>query len=250
MKTLKISLLLLACALPAAAAPPGDADFAAGTAAAAAKDWAAALPRLEAALSADPASLRYESEYRRTVIAAGAYDRALDFYKGLAAAHPGSWEVAINYGYAYVDKIPAAGAITQVILANTALGWFTKSLELRRTWLGLFTRGNSYLYWPKVFGKAPLGVADLEQAVAMGKTEPPCTCHVRAWIALGDGYWKVDQLDKARATWSAALQLFPANASLTERLALQGDGLKERIEADLDPNRRVDTDLRPLWERP
>jgi tetratricopeptide (TPR) repeat protein len=240
-------LLLAALAAPTPAGP--EADFTAGMQAAAAKDWAAALPRLEAAVAADPASLRYESEYRMTVIAAGAYDRALDFYKQLAAAHPNSWEVALNYGYAYVDKIPAAGSITQVILANTAQGWFTKALELKPTWLGYYTRGNSYLYWPKVFGKTALGVTDLEQAVHMEKTEPPCTCHVRAWIALGDGYWKEDDLEKARATWSSGLKLFPGNAKLEARLAKQGEELKEMIEADSDPNKRVDTNLRPLWER-
>jgi len=241
-----ISSLLLLAAL-AASGP--EADFTAGMQAAAAKDWAAALPRLEAAVAADPASLRYESEYRRMVIAAGAYDRALDFYKRLTAAHPESAEAALNYGYAYVDKIPVAGSVSQVILANSALGWFTKSLELKPTWLGYFTRGNSYLYWPKVFGKTPLGVADLERAVQMAKTEPPCTCHVRAWIALGDGYWKEDNLEKARATWSEGLRLFPGNAKLEERLARQGDELKEAIEADSDPNKRVDTNLRPLWEK-
>ncbi|HZF12529.1 MAG TPA: tetratricopeptide repeat protein [Thermoanaerobaculia bacterium] len=246
MKTFSTFLLILVLGLPALAS---EADFQAGMQAAAAKDWAAALPRLEAAVAADPDSLRNESEYRRTVIAAGAYERALDFYQQLATAHPDSWVVAINYGYAYVDKIPAAGSITQVILANSALGWFTKSLERKSTWLGLFTRGNSYLYWPKVFGKTALGIADLEKAVAMSKTEPPCTCHVRAWVALGDGYWKLDQLDKARAAWNEGLKLFPGNAPLTGRLAKQGDELKEMIEADSDPNKRVDTDLRPLWEK-
>jgi tetratricopeptide (TPR) repeat protein len=234
----------------AATVPIPEADFQAGEQALAAKDYAAALPRFEAALAAEPDSLRDASEYRRAVIAAKAYDRALDFFKKLVADHPQSAAAALNYGYTYVDKIPSSGSITQVILANDALSWFTKSIELQPTWLALYTRGNSYLYWPKVFGRAPLGVADLEAAVKMSQAVSRKPYHVRAWIALGDGYWKLDDLEKARATWSAGAKLFPDNPDLQARLARQGDDLKSYIEDQLDPNKRVDTDLKPVWMEP
>ncbi len=236
---------------PAAAVAGGaEADFQAGERSAAAKDYAAALPRLEAAAAADPDSLRYASEYRMAAIAARAYDRALDFFQRLVAAHPQSAAAELNYGYAYVDKIPAAGSITQVILANDALKRFTRSIELKPTWLALFTRGNSYLYWPKVFGRTPLGVADLEAAVRMSRAGAQRPYHARAWVSLGDAHWKLDEIDKARATWSEALKLFPENAELKARLARQGDELKEYIEGELDPNQRVDTDLKPVWSEP
>jgi hypothetical protein len=54
------------------------------------------------------------------VIPCGAYDRTLDFFAELSAAHLRSAHVQLNYGYAYVDKIPAAGATTRVILASKA----------------------------------------------------------------------------------------------------------------------------------
>jgi len=244
---------LLAAAQAAAPVPPGgpDRDFAAAEQAAAARDWAAALPRFEAAVAADPESQRDASEYRIAVIAAGAYDRAIAFFEKQSAAHPQSANLALNWGYAYVDKIPAAGAITQVILANTALGHFTHALELQRSWLALYTRGNSYLYWPKVFGRTPLGVADLEAAVRTSQAGAPRPYHVRAYLALGDGYWKLDQLDKAKATWSEGARLFPDNAPLKLRLGRQGDELKSLIEGDLDPSKRVDTDLKAIWaDRP
>jgi tetratricopeptide (TPR) repeat protein len=234
----------------AVATPAAEEDFQAGERAAAAKDYAAALPRLEAAVAADPESLRNASEYRRTAIAARAYDRSLDFFKHLVEAHPRSAAAALNYGYAYVDKIPAAGSITQVILANSALTWFTRSLELEPTWLALYTRGNSYLYWPKVFGRAPRGVADLQAAIKMAEGAPRRPYHARAWGARGDGSWKLDDLGRARATWSEGQKLFPEDAALKARLARQGDELKEYIEGELDPNRRVDTDLKPVWSAP
>ena len=47
-----------------------------------------ALDSFEAALRAEPASLRYGSEYRQAVIQAEAYDRCLAFFEELTAAHP------------------------------------------------------------------------------------------------------------------------------------------------------------------
>ena len=238
---------------PAAAAAPAatpEAGYAAGERAAAATDYPAALGHFGAAIAADPDSLRNASEYRMTAIAAGTFDRSLDFFKQLAETHPQSAGAVLSCGYAYVDKIPTAGSITQVILANDALKRFTRAIELQPTWLALYTRGNSYLYWPKVFGRTPLAVADLKAAVEMSRAAPKRPYHARAWVALGDGYWKLDDLARARATWSEAAALFPENAELKARLARQGDELKEYIEGELDPNRRVDTNLKPVWSEP
>jgi predicted Zn-dependent protease len=214
-----------------------------------ARNDAAALPLFEGALNAEPDNLQYANEYRKAIIRTGEYDRAVGFFEKLTAAHPGAAFAWLNYGYAYVDKVPAAGSITQVILANNALTNFTKSIDLKRSWIALYTRGNSYLYWPKVFGRAPLGVADLEEAVAIAKKEPKRRkVYVRAWIALGDGYWKTDQPEKAKATWREGLELFPGEPELQARLSRDGEALEKYIYEQLDPAKRVDTNLAPLWE--
>jgi tetratricopeptide (TPR) repeat protein len=206
------------------------------------------LSKLETALSADPDSIRYGSEYRQAVIQAKEYDRSLKFFEKLVSDHPKSPNAYLNYGFAYVDKIPAAGSITQVILANTALGYFTKSLELQPSWIGYYTRGNSYLYWPKIFNRAHLGVDDLERAMKMQKADKLRSYHVRAYISLGDGYWKMDDTPKAKVIWGEGAKLFPGNAPLKARLSKDGDELKAYIDDVLDPNKRVDTDLHELWE--
>jgi tetratricopeptide (TPR) repeat protein len=216
--------------------------------AAAPADPAAALGPMEAALAADPDNLRYASEYRHAVIHAGAYDRELDFFEKLVTDHPRSAFAWLNYGYAYVDKMPAAGAITQVILASDALKKFTRSLELKESWLALYTRGNSYLYWPKIFGRGPLAVADLERAVAISKGEPKRSYHAHAWAALGDAYWRTDQPARAQATWEEGARLFPDDAKLKARLARQGEELEAYLDDQLDRTKRVDTDLREIWE--
>jgi len=244
-------LALLALCLPPAG---GASSFDEAMKAVAAKNDAAALPLFEAALSAEPDNLQYSNEYRKAVIrASGAdpdgYNRALDFYDKLTAAHPQAAFAWLNYGYVYVDKIPVAGAITQVILANSSITNFTRSIELKRSWIALYTRGNAYLYWPKIFGRAPLGVADLEEAMAMAKQEPKRRkVYVRSWIALGDGYWKTDHPEKAKAIWREGQQLFGNDPQLQARLARDGDELDAYISDQLDPNKRVDTNMAPLWE--
>jgi tetratricopeptide (TPR) repeat protein len=245
MKRLCTLLLVAACAVAAARASAFDEAMKA----VAAKNDAAALPLFEKALDAEPDNLKIHNEYRKAVIRTGEYDRAIGHYEKLTAAHPQSAFAWLNYGYVYVDKIPAAGSITQVILANNSLTNFTKSIDVKKTWIALYTRGNSYLYWPKIFGRAPLGVKDLEEAVALAKADPKKKkVYVRAWIALGDGYWKTEQPEKAKATWREGQQLFPGDPQLQARLSRDGEELEKYIYDQLDPNKRVDTNLAPLWE--
>ena len=214
---------------------------------AAAEDPATVLAAVEAQLASNPDNLRLASKYRQSVIQAGEYDRALKFFEQLVADHPNSANAHLNFGFAYVDKIPVAGSITQVILANNGLNEFTKSLELQATWLAYYTRGSSYLYWPRIFGRAALGVADLEEAMKIQKAEKNRGYHVRTFLALGDGYWKMDDLDKAKQVWAEGRKQFPDDRRLQERLSKEGDDLKAVIDETYDITRRVDTSLEVLW---
>jgi tetratricopeptide (TPR) repeat protein len=205
---------------------------------------------METALAAEPESLRLASEYRQAVIRARAYDRALRFFEKLVAAHPNGPNGWLNYGYAYVDKIPTVGSISRVILANESLKRFSKAIELNQGWLALYTRGSSYLYWPKVFGKAPLGLADLEKAMELVKKEPKRQVYDRVYVSLGDACWKNDQLERARAVWRDGLALYPGEPQLQARLERAAKGVEavnDYLYEQLDPNRRVNTDLSPTW---
>ena len=213
----------------------------------AADDAAAALPALEAQLEKDPDNLRLGADYRQKVIQSAQYDRGIKFLEKLVQDHDAASFAHLNYAFAYVDKIPAAGSITQVLLANSALTQFTKSLELKPSWIALYSRGNSYMYWPKIFGRTPLGISDLEEAIKLQKTDKKHAYHVRTYIALGDGYWKLDELDKAKAIWSEGLAQFPNNAALKARLFKQGDDLKAVEDDTYDITKRIDTSLQELW---
>ncbi|HEX6203281.1 MAG TPA: hypothetical protein VF100_09780 [Thermoanaerobaculia bacterium] len=244
-------LFLLAALSAAAADPPAAAVAAYQKARQQLADGAgpaAALDSFETALRLDPDNLRWGSEYRQAAIAAEAFDRSIDFFAALTEAHPGSASARLNLGYAHVDKIPAAGSITQVLLANTALGHFTQSLELEESWLVRYTRGNSYIHWPAIFGKAKLGIADLERAIELARALPKRGIHARAWVALGDGHWRLDDLAKARETWLRGLELYPGTAALEARLSREGDALQEFLDGEYALGKKVDTDLSALWE--
>ncbi len=205
------------------------------------------LAALEQALAAKPDDLRAGNDYRMAIIKAGQYDRGLAFFNQLVTSYPSAANAHLNYGFQYVDKIPAAGSITQVILANNALTEFSKALELKSSWIGYYTRGNSYLFWPKIFGRTKLGIADLEEALKIQKAEPKRAYHVRVYIALGDGYVKMDDPGKATAVWKEGLAQFPGSAALKQRLAAQGEALTLLLAEVYDPNKRVDTNLQDLW---
>src|SRR6202035_1206282 len=96
-------------------------------------------------------------------------------------------------------------------------------------------------------GRAPLGVADLQRAMEIQKADHNRPYHVKAFIALGDAYWKSDNLAKARAAWEEGAREFPDSAALKQRLSLQGEDLKNLIEKQFDPATRVNTDLREIW---
>jgi tetratricopeptide (TPR) repeat protein len=218
---------------------------------AAGNEFAKALTLFEKSLNADPDNVRAASEYRQTVIKSGDYDRCLAFFEKLAAAYPKSANVFLNFGFAYVDKIPDAGSITQVILADRALSNFTRAVELDASWINLYTRGNSYLFWPLIFAKAPLAVADLERMMKLQKAEAgKKSYHLRGYIAMGDAYCKTEQESRAKAIWKEGLRIFPESKALNRRLGLEGDDLKAYLDDELDPNKRVDTNLRELWVKP
>ncbi len=241
-----ISLFLLFTSVPVQA--DAESLFQDALQAARTGDYAGALDKFETALKANPNHLGYGSEYRQVIIKTKEYDRCVAFFEQLVTDHPDAANSHLNFGFAHVDKIPDAGSITQVLLANTALASFTKAVELEPSWIGYYTRGNSYLFWPRIFNRTQFGIDDLEKAVELQRSKPLRTYHHRAYTSLGDGYWKIDDLERARAAWGEGLKFFPDNDLLKARLSLQGDELAELIGADYDPNKRVNTDLKEVWK--
>ena len=118
---------------------------------------------------------------------------------------------------------------------------------MKPSWIGYYTRGNSYLFWPRIFNRTHLGVADLQEALKLQKAGPKHFYYARVYVALGDGYWKMDNTEDAAKTWREGLAEFPDNTALKARLAARGDALTTIIDDTYDPNKRVDTSLKDLW---
>jgi len=65
----------------------------------------------------------------------------------------------------------------------------------------------------------------------------------RVYVALGDGYFRLDDLAKAHKTWSAGLAKCLEDAALKLRLSAQGRQLATVVSTALDARRRIDTSL-------
>ena len=227
-----------------------------GLQALAVRDWRTAVDALEAATAAAPDDLIVGTDYRQATIGAASaaqslepYRRCVAFFESLVAQHPRSANAYLNYGFANVDKIPAEGAITQVILADKALSLFGKALELEESWLGHYSRGHAYLYWPPIFGRVASGISDLERAVAIGNQKGDRKpYYARAWAALGDGYWRQDDLGRAREIWKQGLTAYPDDPELKARYSRsERADLDAYLQTHYDTTARVSTNLTEIF---
>lgn len=207
------------------------------------------LPLLEDELRADPGSLRKGADYRQAVIASGQYDRALALLRDLAKRHPRLPEAQMNAAFGCIDKVPVSGKIRQALLGREALDWLTRSIALRPTAVSYYCRGLVNLFYDAViFNRVHIGVADLRQALNMQRAEPARPYHALTYIALGDGYWKLEDLAAARRVWREGASRFPEDPELRERLRLEGKGLAWKVRGALDPDHRMDTSLREIMD--
>jgi len=217
----------------------------AGAAAAAGPD-AATLQRLRAfedAVAKEPENLRLAADYRQLIIASDQYDRATRLLENLAKRRDSGPNVHVSLALAYVDKVPVTSRIRHLYLGRDAMGSLTKAIERRPTVLAYYVRGLINLFYNNVlFKRAPQGVADLNKAMGLVTPDTPPALVERAWVALGDGYWRMENPGKARETWSAAAVRFPDNAGLKDRLS-GGEKTAFAVRHALDEDIRVDTSL-------
>jgi len=209
------------------------------------------LQELERAVATDPENLELAAEYRQMTMASGQVDRATDFLRKLARRNNSGPNVQISLALACVDKVPSAGDIRRLYLGRDAIGALTQAIARRPSVLAYYLRGLINLYYNRfIFKRTDKGVADLTQALSLVTTDTPAALVARVYTALGDGYFRLDNLAKARAIWSAALARFSDDAALRSRLEQQGQRLEWIVGAALSPDRRVDTSLTDLLEQP
>ena len=182
------------------------------------------MAALERALASDPENLVTAAEYRQLAIAAAAFDRPIDFLERLAKRKTTGPNVHISLALAYVDKVPTSGDIRRLYLGRDAMRALTRSIERQPSPLAYYVRGVINLFYNNfIFHRAPIGIADLRQALTLVTPGTPPTLVERIWVALGDGYWRAQDRAKARETWKSALERFPQSAELKRRAAANDD---------------------------
>jgi tetratricopeptide (TPR) repeat protein len=227
----------------AAAGVELPAQLAAARAASARGETLRAVELYETVVRALPENLHVAAEYRQQVLRVRKYDRALALFEELAGKHPRSANVALSFAMAHVDKLPDVGKLSQVGMANKARAQFERAVALEASWLALHSLGNVEIYYPRFFGHTESGLKHLEQALALAARGPAREYHALSWAALGDGHWRLGQVDKARQLWLEGGKRFPTAAVLEARLSRQGEALDRFLSGLLRPETRVSTSL-------
>jgi tetratricopeptide (TPR) repeat protein len=206
------------------------------------------LDEFEARLLQDPASLRVAAEYRQLVIETGHYDRSIKTFERLARDPRGGANRFVNLALADVDKVPVSGSVRRALLGREALDALTHAIAIEPTDLAYLIRGLVNLYYDQfVFHRTDKGVADLETARRLSAAHPEVPYARRILVALGDGYWRLNQHDKARDVWREGQALCPDVEGFRVRLEARDAQIPDIIERALDAGVRVDTTLRELF---
>ena len=206
------------------------------------------LDGFEARLAQEPASLRVAAEYRQLVIDTGRYDRSIMLFERLARDPRGGANRYLNLALANVDKVPVSGSVRRALLGREALDALNRAIAIEPTDLAYLIRGLVNLYYDQfVFHRTDKGVADLETARTLSAAHPQVRYAPRILVALGDGYWRLNQHDKARGLWREGLASFPDVEGFRLRLTARDEQIPDIIERALDAGVRVDTTLRELY---
>jgi tetratricopeptide (TPR) repeat protein len=207
------------------------------------------LDEFESRLAQDPANLRIAADYRQVVIEAGRYDRSLKLFERLSKNPRGGANRYLNLALASIDKVPVSGSIRQALLGRDAIDAATRAIAIEPTDVAFYIRGVVNLFYDRaIFHRTDKGVADLEESLRIAEASHPSLPQVgRIFVSLGDGYWRLNKVDKAREAWRAGFSRFPANEGLRARVNAGADQVPGIVERALDPGVRVDTTLRELF---
>jgi tetratricopeptide (TPR) repeat protein len=212
---------------------------------------------MEVAMKKSLDNFHLPSEYRSLCAARQQHDRAINFFRELAAAQPGSWRAHLELSCAYVDKIPTCKGVTALIsqgaLAAKALEQADLVVSNRpNLWVSDYARGLNHLNWPRAFRHSEDAIKDLTRCLAIqeqpsGQASKPY--YLRVHMALGDAYAKAGKYKEAREAWQRGLQAFPRANELKARLDIKDDNAQlAYVESQRTLDRPVDISLAFLDE--
>jgi hypothetical protein len=205
------------------------------------------IDALERAVAADPENLKLAADYRQLAIADKTFDRSIDFLEKLAKARGSGPNIQISLAFAYVDKVPTSGDIRRLYLGRDAMNALTRSIAQRPGVLAYYVRGVINLFYNSfIFHRTDKGVADLTTALGLTSPDTPPRLVSRVYLALGDGYVRLENLPRARALWAAGLARFPSDEALALRLNPGRRPVEDIVTTALYAGNRLDTTLNGL----
>lgn len=220
------------------------------------------LTNLEMAITLEPKNLKFGSDYRMKCIALEEFDWSIQFFEKLVKENEKLakekkeikeekeiFELHIQLGMAYVDKMPTVARVSQGILSNRSIREFTTVLEHDpKNWAACFGRAMNYLYWPRIFNKSTNAIEDFQKCMELQRETNLESYYVRSYIGLGDAYVKNNQTAEAKEIWEQGIKLFPDNEELKIRVATPEKDMLALVEKKRALGTRVDTNLEELWK--
>jgi len=204
-------------------------------------------------VEASPGDLLTGNALRRLCREQKSVGHCIEVLDRLAAGHPGVDAIRINAALAYVDELPGHSLYIQARLSTHSIQHVSAILERDSgNWLALYIRGLNNLYWPLWYRRTDRAIADLKRCVELSEQLPPAQRKpymALAYIALGDTYARLSQIEEARAIWAAGASRY-TSTQLQERLQTQPAQLHERIESIRSREVPIDTDLRVFVSAP
>ena len=197
-------------------------------------------------------SFRLPSEYRTLCAARQQHDRAINFFRELAAAQPESWRAHLELSCAYVDKIPACKGVTALISRGALAGKALEQADLvvsnrPNLWVSYYARGINHLNWPRAFRHSEDAIKDLTRCIQIQEQHGDQAgkhYYLHVHVALGDAYTKAGKYKEGRQAWQRGLRAFPQANELKARLDNKDDNAQlAYVESQRSLDKPVDTSL-------
>lgn len=208
---------------------------------------------LEQQVEASPGDLLTGNSLRRLCREQKSVDQCIEVLDRLAASHPAVDAIRINAALAYVDELPGHSLYIQARLSTHSIQHVSAILERDSSnWLALYIRGLNNLYWPLWYRRTDRAIADLKRCVQLSEELPSAQRKpymALAYIALGDTYARLSQVEEARAIWTEGASRY-TSTQLQDRLRTPPAQLHERIESIRSREVPIDTDLRVFVSAP
>ena len=188
------------------------------------QEAATAFSRLIDVLVSSHASFQQKQEAWKQLRDAGELDQVIAALKQGVADNPGSTEYPVALGVADLQK---AGVISQNggnmdemgILGMQADQSFDAALKIDpANWGAQFMKAEAMSYWPLEMNKSSEVIQRFSNLIDQQETMSSQPQFAQTYVMLGNEYQKIDQPDKAEATWQLGLSKFPNDPALQKKI--------------------------------